>query len=453
MEDLLKSASFPLDTRFFFPSSIVYHAVSDTVIAVSPTTANWLVLASHHEQLWLECLLSGVTIRSLLRRFGDRVVPLISQIAARGFAGVTSPPRIELKSTTDSIYVYLTNACNLRCSHCYMRSTRAEENELSVAQWISLIHEFVHHNGRSVTFTGGEPLLKEGWQEVIKTAKQCGLTVTLLSNGTLWNDADIRFASEYIDEVQVSLDGPTEKLNALIRGQDTFLPTLKTVKSLCREHKKISLALTPTLSVLRDANSDFVRFAKNMIAATDGRLHIRMSHRFLPDRSGTILSSENARQYGEAMSHIAEEVYPQSSAYNFAADHRPNMGIENCGYGCLSFGANGAAFPCNRILEVNTLGDITKSTFADLLDRGKALVAATSVDHASPCVNCDLRYICGGGCRIDDFTCASCASESMPTQSGVNQISQFKCDATWKNKLLLKMKQSTTVCYAFHAAK
>ena len=27
----------------------------------------------------------------------------------------------------------------------------------------------------------------------------------------------------------------------------------------------------------------------------------------------------------------------------------------------------------------------------------------TDVDSILPCKHCDLRYVCGGGCRIDDY--------------------------------------------------
>ena len=38
---------------------------------------------------------------------------------------------------------------------------------------------------------------------------------------------------------------------------------------------------------------------------------------------------------------------------------------------------------------------------------------ATSVTQLEPCRDCELRYICGGGCRIDEF-------------SGISEIVSFE---------------------------
>jgi len=39
-------------------------------------------------------------------------------------------------------------------------------------------------------------------------------------------------------------------------------------------------------------------------------------------------------------------------------------------------------------------------TFRRLMARLQQIYFETSVDHMAQCADCDLRYICGGGCRV-----------------------------------------------------
>ena len=55
-------------------------------------------------------------------------------------------------------------------------------------------------------------------------------------------------------------------------------------------------------------------------------------------------------------------------------------------------------YPC-LILD-RPIGNIQSSALADLRDALDGLYAAHSVENLVQCAACDLRYICGGGCRM-----------------------------------------------------
>jgi MoaA/NifB/PqqE/SkfB family radical SAM enzyme len=80
----------------------------------------------------------------------------------------------------------LTHRCNLDCVHCYLRDER-ETVELSTQRWLGVLDEIVAAGGLWVGLTGGEPLLRPDFATIYARAKQLGLLVTVMTNGTLVN--------------------------------------------------------------------------------------------------------------------------------------------------------------------------------------------------------------------------------------------------------------------------
>ena len=61
-----------------------------------------------------------------------------------------------------SIFLHLTNRCNLRCVHCYAHEDVAPVEELKSQKIYLLIDELAKADGRAITLSGGEPLRRHG---------------------------------------------------------------------------------------------------------------------------------------------------------------------------------------------------------------------------------------------------------------------------------------------------
>lgn len=107
------------------------------------------------------------------------------------------------------VQVHLTRQCNLRCRHCYSASgpdvTEAIEPDALLAAIPVLAAEGYNVLGCS----GGEPLLYGRLADVLRRARQHGMTTTVTSNGMLLGDAHKASADE-IDLLALSLDGVPE---------------------------------------------------------------------------------------------------------------------------------------------------------------------------------------------------------------------------------------------------
>ena len=83
-----------------------------------------------------------------------------------------------------------TYKCNLKCKHCYQDSTSSLEvdnhlKELSTSEALQVVDLIAKSGCGSLSFSGGEPLIREDFFEVAKRTSNRGLLCTLSTNGTM----------------------------------------------------------------------------------------------------------------------------------------------------------------------------------------------------------------------------------------------------------------------------
>ena len=88
-----------------------------------------------------------------------------------------------------SLDMELTERCNNDCIHCYVNlrsdDLAARERELSTEQVKEILREAASLGCLRVRLTGGEPLLREDFEEIYLSARKLGLRVLLFTNATL----------------------------------------------------------------------------------------------------------------------------------------------------------------------------------------------------------------------------------------------------------------------------
>src|SRR6476661_10598181 len=128
--------------------------------------------------------------------------------------------------------ISLTDRCNLRCTYCMPAEgldwmPRAEQ--LTDAELVRLIGIAVRDLGvRELRFTGGEPLLRRGLEDVI--AVSAALTprpdISLTTNGVGLSHRAARLAAAGVDRLNVSLDTLRPDRFAAITRRDRLTDVL-----------------------------------------------------------------------------------------------------------------------------------------------------------------------------------------------------------------------------------
>ncbi|MFH0802675.1 MAG: radical SAM protein [bacterium] len=158
--------------------------------------------------------------------------------------------RLLKKKIPFSVNMVLTYRCTQSCLYC--GCNRIKSQEMSTDEIIRLIGEMADAGTRRLGFTGGEPLLREDIEKLIRAATQKGITTTLCSNGI--------FVPERISELKeldflvLSLDGPPE-IHDRQRGAGTYEKVISAVRAAIREGIKVWV-----ICVLTRSNIEHVDF-------------------------------------------------------------------------------------------------------------------------------------------------------------------------------------------------
>ncbi len=125
--------------------------------------------------------------------------------------------RIPIKGTLE-----LTFRCNLRCQHCYVSHGHQGlpgQVELSISEIRLLIDQVVDAGCLWFLLTGGEPLLRKGFEEIYLYAKHKGLLLYLFTNGTLLTPRLADLLAEWRPYgVEITLYGYTQETYERVTG-------------------------------------------------------------------------------------------------------------------------------------------------------------------------------------------------------------------------------------------
>ena len=392
--DVEKVYSFPDWTAKYF---------HNYVLVIAPETGNWLVFSQEEELKVFNDLANKHSIINCLEKYDEEIVlAVLTQIEAKQFENTI----VQYIDNAETMQIYLTNACNLRCKHCYMYADKSLENELTTDEIIKICKRFKEAGGEYITVTGGEITLKKDIIKILTEIRRIGLGLHILSNGVLWSDELIETVSRLgVERVQISLDGFDEKSNAMIRGAGAFDKALNTVDKLVKRHVNVFLAVTPMYETLRNNKSKYIEFAKSLVQKyKEYNFIINFSFELIEGRD---LHGFDIIQYSdsymEIMSEICDAVYPGSEQESFVINHMDGKIFNNCGYGRLNISSNGNVYFCSRISEVKKYGNIRTMPFEEIQKLMNQARRLADVNSLRPCCDCDLKYICGGGCRVDKF--------------------------------------------------
>ena len=150
----------------------------------------------------------------------------------------------------------VTQACNLRCKHCFYYGNSDfynKNNEFSTEEFYNLIDFLVDDlNVLFLTLTGGEPFVRSDFMDILSYIKSKNIPVRIQTNGTLINEDIVLKLKDILDLkndlIHISLEGADKESNDTLRGEGTFDKVISTVK-LLRQHN-ISVQINTTLTTL-----------------------------------------------------------------------------------------------------------------------------------------------------------------------------------------------------------
>ena len=162
---------------------------------------------------------------------------------------MTAPHRMDLMvsaMTKDGHW-----ACNQHCMHCYAAGQKyAECNELSTDDWKKIIDSCREARIPQLTFTGGEPTLRNDLPELISHARW--FVTRLNTNGILLTEKLVNALVEAeLDSIQVTLYSHIEDVHNELVGAKHFKDTVQGIKNALSAGLNLSVN-TPLCSLNKD---------------------------------------------------------------------------------------------------------------------------------------------------------------------------------------------------------
>lgn len=325
--------------------------------------------------------------------------------------------KVEYDNRLKEIYIDITNQCNLNCIYCNKCSSKNSKDFISlerISQILEKAKEFSEGYEFNVNLTGGEPLLHEEFELILKKIKEYTNYIALWTNGILLDDSKIKIIKDYCSYVYLSIDDFDEESNDLIRGNGSYKKALDAAKKLNQAEINFMVSTTPTIYNIKNLENMF-EFSRDI-----GAIGLQINNPIKIDINGKTLNehfSFNEDQLYDIYSTLSKKVSIVNSWKNNklkGKNHKQNMyliierykclnGIFNiskksaCGAGSniLSFDINGNVYPCNCLHTKGlTIDNISKLTQTEPI---------ANIDELEECKNCEYKIICLGGCRAESL--------------------------------------------------
>lgn len=294
--------------------------------------------------------------------------------------------------TVNMAYFHVTSRCNLNCVGCYSdEENRNCKNDLTTEQCLRIIDNLKQSNVTNIIISGGEPFLRNDLVDILKYAKQdCSIPVIqVVSNGMVERKKYIE-ALPYIDSLSISVDGYNEKTSFLRNSNMEYV--LGTVKYLS--------SITPKICMIFTLNAQNIPFISDYINLSNS-LHVPFTFSLL-----TVRDTEELKPFclGEKEYSFLGEI---EKIQDFPIDDVTQGNCIGCKRSCglgkytISIASNGDVYPCHMLQTPSLrIGSALNNNLTVLLSTHKS---NWNVDNITECVDCDYKYICGGGCYARRF--------------------------------------------------
>ncbi|NJL07320.1 MAG: SPASM domain-containing protein [Methylacidiphilales bacterium] len=324
-----------------------------------------------------------------------------------------------------SVLLNVTHHCNLACAYCVMampdlqHAYRDEKQSLSEGTGrtcIDFLAQAGYRDGVSITFFGGEPLLKfdlierlVGYAEATYPDR---FRYQLITNGCLMRPPMYDFFRRHRFSFLWSLDGEPEVHDRLRRFKkdegsvfaDSFA-ALQAFRAACPECP-VGVNITYFRQTL-DLPAAVRFFRRHGIQA------IRMDRGLVPRESPHAVGPGEAAQVKAQLTEVAGdylaallrgEVFSLNPFVNYMrviSKRLPRSRSCNAGLDYVTIAATGEIYSCYKLLGLDDcrLGDVaegySREASLQLWDR-------LNVSRRPGCSACWARFICAGGCAADN---------------------------------------------------
>jgi pyrroloquinoline quinone biosynthesis protein E len=316
----------------------------------------------------------------------------------------------------------LTHRCPLRCPYC-SNPVELVGAEIETRHWLRVIEQAAALGVAQLHFSGGEPLLRDDLEELVRAARTHGLYTNLITSGIPLDRERLSALREAgLDCVQVSIQDAEAARSDRIAGARSFEQKL----AVARWTRELGMALTINVVLHRenlDRIAEHIALAESL-SAERIELANTQYHGWAQANRAALLPEraqlERARTVAQA---AAARLTGRMEVLFVLPDHftpHPKACMGGWARRYIVVAPDGVALPCHNARSIaglewrnvrdQSLADIWNDSTAFQRFRGEAWMP-------EPCKSCDKRAVDFGGCRCQAFALTGDAAATDPACS------------------------------------
>lgn len=326
---------------------------------------------------------------------------------------------------------HLTARCDQSCMHCYMHDSptyaRELKDELSYEDCCKIIDDLSDTFNNwgmptRISFTGGDPLLREDFFDLIAYAGKRGIEIGILGNPNHLNyETAKRLKDLGVTRYQVSIDGLEETHDRLRGRKGLFKDTIRAIHvledvgipsvvmfTLSKENANELIGVIRTVAQEGVSIFDFARMVpigtgeqlkKQMLTPLEYRellLKVLEEYKYLQENG--------CRTYFGRKDHLWKLLYQQLGLLKPLPKDKETI-YNGCGIGSsiLTILADGTIYACRRLpVEI---GRVPEQSIRDIFINSPEHNKMRQVENMQKCSKCELMQFCRGCPAVAYGTC------------------------------------------------
>ena len=307
-------------------------------------------------------------------------------------------------------YFDFTDACNLKCIHCYNKE-QLNSNTMTEEQIEYIIKDMYDNGIMRLHLAGGEPtLFPKLLRKYMETAKKYGIVTSMSSNGTIITDeiGKILIDNDVIS-FTISIESAIEYKNAKIRGKNTLNKSIEGIKRIIKYREKNNGKYNVSIKMSYDVDTKIEDFKRMIELAIE--LKVDVLKLINPERCiyhERKYYSKVAEKYFGIQEIIRRLKIEYKNKLNITIVNSPvniycNSGLPNM-KGCIgaqeliAINPDGRVTPC--LMNKYYLGNIFKDSSIKDIYSGERIKKYKELITNYDCKNCNYHAQCRGGCQV-----------------------------------------------------
>ena len=413
--------------RVYYAPAATYRTQDSVTLAIDGDKPHWITTNAAGAMVLRGCTgqqTAGDVAIALAQRFGIAADVALADALAfledlEAAQYVTRSPRlappyrgradaIDLGRLAD-VYLFVTNDCNLRCSHCYVSSGEyVPPREMTTPEIVSLIDQARELGASRFLVTGGEPfMVRDIWDIISHITAESDLVV--LTNGMFFNDRNLARLKESLGRgrvsFQISLDGPNAELHNAIRGKGAFERTIEAIPRVIAASYEVAISTAVSRHTAAHM-TEMTRLVGRLGARAHHILFMQEWGRAIDNKPELMIPPAHAAEILRQCVAVGEEIgvtidNDASLRVRIKGKRGRKTDLCSCGWDTLAVFSDGQIYPCVWLAGAPGLecGSILEQPLADIWRGSPVLkqVRNVSVQNKELCSDCHLKFLCAGG--------------------------------------------------------